>query len=377
MDKKIDTGIYELPDGRLKIHATGKCPLTEKMLHRRETLAPGATLAQAQLRRVEIARELTSAPSPEPAPPTTIADYAERWLMRRKARLKPGVARLYAAILADHILPELGHLPCEGLTREHVADWIVITEGARKADGAQYSKNTLRNWWRVLAEILRDMAVDLELPDTTRRLRGPVSHVVADRETRTLSREQLGALIASARIHAADRVAEIITLAYTGIRAGELYGLRWCDVDEDRQILHIVQSSSHGAITTTKTGVAREAAAPGLVFEELAQHRRELIAEQHPGLSTGLVFPSSVGGAREVGSLTKPLRRATEGAGIDIHVTPQVLRRTLNTLLVVQGEDRLVIRAQMGHTSEQMTKRYAGIRAESKITAIRAVIGDS
>lgn len=376
MDKKIDTGIYLLPDGRLKIHATGKSPLTGKIAHKRETLPQGATLPQAQLRRAEMVRELTTLPPAAPPPPTTVADYAERWLVRRSLRLKPGVAKLYAAILADHILPQLGHIAADALTRDQVADWIVSTEGARKGDGAQYSKNTLRNWWRVLAEILRDMAVDLELPDTTRRLRGPVSHVVADRETRTLSREQLAALIASARIVCAERVAEVCTLAYTGIRAGELYGLRWIDVDTERQILHVVQSSSHGAITATKTGVGRDVAAPELVFEELAQHRRELIAEQHPGLATGLVFPSNIGGAREVGAIIKPLQRAAAHAGIDIHVTPQVLRRTLNTLLLAQGADRLVIRSQMGHTSEQMTKRYAGIRDESKVTAIRALVGE-
>ena len=47
-----------------------------------------------------------------------------------------------------------------------------------------------------------------------------------------------------------------------------------------------------------------------------------------------------------------------------------MLRRTLNTLLALDGVDRLVLRSQMGHCSEQMTERYAGVRAEAKRDAV-------
>ena len=50
---------------------------------------------------------------------------------------------------------------------------------------------------------------------------------------------------------------------------------------------------------------------------------------------------------------------------------PQVLRRTFNTLMVEAGVDRIVLRSQMGHCSEEMTERYAGVSVEAKLAAVR------
>lgn len=73
------------------------------------------------------------------------------------------------------------------------------------------------------------------------------------------------------------------------------------------------------------------------------------------------MFPADNGAYRLSQSLHKPLKLAAEAAGLDIKVTPQVLRRTFNTLMLDLKVDRIVLRSQMGHSSEEMTERDSGI----------------
>ena len=50
-----------------------------------------------------------------------------------------------------------------------------------------------------------------------------------------------------------------------------------------------------------------------------------------------------------------------------------MLRRSLNTQLVLAGVDRITTRAILGHTSEAMTQRYAGIGNDVKADAVDKV----
>lgn len=98
--------------------------------------------------------------------------------------------------------------------------------------------------------------------------------------------------------------------------------------------------------------------------------------EQHPGFEAGIAFPANHGGYRYGTSLAKPLRLVSEYCGLPFAATPQVLRRTWNILLLEARVDRITIRSMMGHTSEQMTERYAGIGDRLKREAVNGVLGD-
>ena len=75
-------------------------------------------------------------------------------------------------------------------------------------------------------------------------------------------------------------------------------------------------------------------------------------------------------------SLNAALQIATEAAGIEQKVTPQVLRRSVNTLGVLAGVDRITLRAMMGHTTEEMTQRYAGVPDAAKDRAMAMIFGE-
>jgi hypothetical protein len=121
---------------------------------------------------------------------------------------------------------------------------------------------------------------------------------------------------------------------------------------------------------TTKTKARRVIPLHPVLAEILKAHRAKLVATQHRGLDSGLVFPSDQGGVRLPSSLQKAWPDLRTALKTDVRVGPQVLRRSLNTNLVLAGVDRITLRSIMGHTSEAMTARYAGVGMDVKSAAV-------
>ncbi len=92
----------------------------------------------------------------------------------------------------------------------------------------------------------------------------------------------------------------------------------------------------------------------GDVAPILQAHAKQQIDDEAKGLETELVFESVPG---KIGQW----------------IGPQVMRRSLNTMMLAEGVDRITLRAIMGHTSEPMTEQYAGIGDAAKADAIRRI----
>ena len=379
MRKTEEAGIYEREDGRLVVRATAKCPDTGKMKEAQRTLRHGQTMADAVELRESLKEKLSEpAPSPSRGPQiTTVADYAAHWIKRKSRRWKPSTTDKNEYALSWHILPDLGHIRLDRLTRKDVADWIARVETKRQDDGRLYSSASVKGWWTVLRNMLRDAYAQGHMPaDITTRHTAPDTGEVGRQEQGTLSADELGRLaMAAAATLEPQRYAEIVTLAYTGMRAGELYGLHWDAIDEAQGLIHIKRSAYKGEVGTTKTGKVRTVPMAEIVRQAIAAHRQEMIREQHPGLSSGIVFPDRNGGYRRTESLSKPLRELGKKLGFEVHVSAQVLRRTFNTLLIKAQVDRITIRSLTGHSSERMTEHYTGLPMEMKRQALGTLLG--
>jgi integrase len=364
----LDTGIYRLANGQHKIDTTALDLRTGKMRRARKTCPAEWSLTQLRATRDQMQAELRGA-LPEAPPRLTLGAYAEAWIDRRSARLSPAAERSYRVALAVGIVPQLGDLYCDAIRRSDVEEWVAAIEQASYERGDEeipYAQDTLRRWHRVLVTLCGDMAADLGIDDPTRRITPPRSLRRRVRETQTLSRDELGRLVEAAKD--TDRYAEIVTLAYTGMRSGELWALRWTDLDGE--MIHVRRTVSEGVIRDcTKTGWEREVWAPEIVRDALHTWRQELLRAQDRRLASELVFPSLQLTPRTCGSIRKAMDAAAAQAKITQHVSPQVLRRTFNTLMIAAGVNEIVLRSQMGHSDQPMTARYAGVRVESKRAA--------
>ena len=374
-----ETGIYRLEDDRYRVVATAKNPKTGEMGKAQKTLKVEATLEDARAVRESLKVELRKPPEVKKRQRlNTVADFAEFWIERKSRNWKPSTEKKAVNALSYHVLPEIGEIPIGGLSRRDISEWIFGVEEKRKPNGDLYSTASVRGWWRVLRTMIRDAhAQGFISEDVTSRHDTPNTGVSDRQEKRTLSGPQLGRLVKAARDVQPLRFAEIATLAFTGMRVGEMYGLHWDDVDLGDQIIHIRRAAWKGEVDTPKTEKARRTVyVHDFVADVLRDHREEMMREQKPGFEEGIVFPSTKGTYRYGTSLAKPLRLVSEYCGFDFAATPQVLRRTWNTLLLEARVDRITIRSMMGHTSEQMTERYAGIPDRQKRKAVNGVLGD-
>jgi integrase len=372
---RVSPGVWLAPDGRYWIRAV------RKRAGRRvevERFAKAGTEAAAKQERAALLREAAAKLTAAQAPPTprrdTLADYVERWVVAKAERVRPGTIDHYIDVLGRALLPVLGSMPIESITRADVDRWVAWAEAQESRSGRPYSTATLNSWWRVVAQVLRDASGDLMTPDPTRRVSPPKSSVRGVRQSETLTPAQLAQLLATVKSTWPIWYAEVYTLAFSGMRPSELYALRWDDIDEAQGVITISRSVVRGNVSATKTDAPREAGLHAQMAAVLKAHRARLMAAKHPGVAGGLVFPARSGRHRGTSALGKMLRLASRTAGLRVTVGPLMLRRTFNTLSVLGSVDRIVLRAQLGHTDEAMTERYAGVPASAKIAAVGTLI---
>lgn len=347
-------GLYRLPDGKWLVRVYATDERTGRRMEKEMTLAADMTERDAvgelhALRARLAAGEIVRA---KPAR-ISLSDCAVQWLEAKSRRVRASTAGHMADVLSKHVLPYLGDVYLDAISRSDIELWVAKAERATMRNGQPYSRDTINGWWRVLKQFVRDVAAERGVPDPIVRVQPPRGRARGRREQRTLTIEQLNGLLGAVKDVAPDRCAEVFTLAWTGMRPGELYALTWSDVDEARGVIHIRRAHRHGVVEETKTGDPREVPLTPAMAEVLRVHRRTLLEAQHPGLKLGLVFPSGTGGFRGPESLYKPLAAAAKMAGIEQRLGAQVLRRTFNTLLLLDGVDRVILRSMMGHCSEE------------------------
>ncbi len=160
----------------------------------------------------------------------TLGEYLNDWLTACR-NIRPNTARDYSVSIHKHINPRLGNM------RLQAVDRLQIRGLYRKLAESGLSEKTVHNVHICLRKALQD-AVDDGL---LHRNPAEKAHVKPkDRpETRTWSADELAVFLAFA---AQDRELVLYHVAAaTGMRRGELLGLRWRDVDLDGVRLSVRQ----------------------------------------------------------------------------------------------------------------------------------------
>jgi integrase len=139
----------------------------------------------------------------------------------------------------------------------------------------------------------------------------------------------------------------------TGMRRGELSGLRRADVKSDRLALE----AQH-----TKTGTSHEV--------PLTQLMRDVLARQ-PQTSSQLVFPSTHSSTR-ISGWTKLVRQLVKASGVDL--TMHDTRRTCRTLMSRLGVPEDIAELAIGHQRADLVARYNKDAAwEQRVAAFKRV----
>ncbi|MDQ2905263.1 MAG: site-specific integrase [Chloroflexota bacterium] len=163
-----------------------------------------------------------------------------------------------------------------------------------------------------------------------------------------------------------DRLEGIIVLALTtGMRRGELLGLKWQDIDFDRKVLKVRRTldyyAGHGGYIETEPKTAkgrRSIMLPSFVVEVLRVHR---VRQLEMRLSAGdrwedldYVFTGLLGGRLNPRYVLKLFDKLLQQVGFP-HMRFHDLRHSAATLLLSMGVDAKIVQEILGHSNISMT----------------------
>jgi integrase len=307
-------------------------------------------LRVAQAIREKLLRgELQLAPSAEVQ---TFRSYSEAWLKTVTGSLKGSTVTFYKGALGTHIWPSLGSRAVTSIRRRDCRDLI----GECRGKGLRIA--TVKGILRALSTVL-SQAVEDELLMANPALRMGKYLRQGDepkREIQPLARPEIVHLLAAAKEHFPRWHPLLLCAVRTGLRQGELLGLRWADIDFTGRFIAVNQNRVRGTITTPKNHQRRRVDMSAQLAEVLAAER--LRQRQH-ALKTGTaspeaVFPSADGTMLDEANVRHMFYRILEKAQLR-RVRFHDLRHTFATLLILQGESLAYVRDQLGHRSIQVT----------------------
>lgn len=343
---------------RLSVYL-GKDPVTGKERRIRKTVRGSEKDAQKALR--DLLHSIDEGTFVEPAK-MTVEQYLEQWLETHKANVEPTTHDWYALVCRKHIAPHLGRVQLQKLTPLAIQQFYAskLQEGRLDGKGVSLSPNTVRHIHRVLHKAL-NAAVKLQLIP-----RNPCDAVeppkAVKKEARYWTPEEAAQFLEAIQ---EDRLYALFYVALgTGLRRGELLGLRWQDVDltEGRLTVRqeIVRKSKGTLVKAPKTEKSRATISLSRgVVEVLKKHKarqaqeRLLMGDQYH--DSGLVFTTFEGKPLDPsyisGDYFAKLIEKAKVPKINFHA----LRHTHATILASQGVPLKVVSERLRHSSVAIT----------------------
>ena len=292
----------------------------------------------------------------------TVKDYLTKWLEDSvKHNNKKSTLVNYKYLLETHVFEEIGEIELGSLQPRHLQQLYSDKLQNGRVDGeGGLSATTVRRIHAVLRKAL-STAVKWQLI----RL-NPADAVDAPKQSRKemkcLTKEDVETFLEAVQ---SDTYKVLYLVAImTGMRRGEILGLRWQDVDLDNGQASIRQSyialhdgSMH--LDTTKTkGSERTVALPNSVVQALRKHKVLQAAHQ---LKLGpaykdhdLVFASEMGTPINASNLNRNFKQTLKKAGLP-NIRPHDLRHTHATLMLQEGVHPKIVSERLGHSSIQIT----------------------
>lgn len=337
--------IRKLPSGRFQVRY--RDPETNRYRTAEQTFATkGAAGQWLSIIEADMTRGLWHDPK---RGEVLLGEVAETWYST-KLHLRETTKHIYRTILDGHILPSFGERPIGSITTLDVQVWIATLHAKPRC-----GPNTVAKTYKQLRTIM-EMALDAGLiMRNPCRIKGAGTERLPEMRCATV--EEVAAL---AQAVEPRWQALILIAAYSGLRWGELAGLRRRHLDPLHKTVRVVEQctevNGHFVWGPPKTTAGtRTVALPTFICDVMVEH---LARWSQPGVD-GLVFVMPEG---------TPLRRenfrkrvwspALRDAGIEGRLRFHDLRHTNATLAAASGAPLRAVMHRLGHASAAAALRY-------------------
>jgi integrase len=303
-------------------------------------------LVQRKMREILANAEQGIMPAPERL---TGATFLERWLEDDASHLDQYTVKNYTVHVRRHIIPAIGRIKLAQLQPAHVQGLYAAMQKQGLA------AKTIRNAHGVLHTALGKAVRWGLIPRNVASLATPPKAKAA--EFRTLTVEEAKRLGRAAR---GSRWAPMLLLALTtGLRQGELLGLRWADIDFAAQILQVRrQYERDGSFSTPKASSQRrlDLAPAELRALRIQRALQDQDRERWGGdyADQDLVFATHRGQPLMHRNVLRAFTRLLKKADLPA-IRFHDLRHTNATLMLKQGVHPKVVQERLGHSQIGIT----------------------
>lgn len=294
---------------------------------------------------------------------TSVRAWLEEWYATQRSRLEPNTLRGYRGALDRYLLPTLGDLGLEELHARHLNALYARMASEPGVRGRPLSLATIRYVHAVAHKALRDAArLDHLAANPADKVTLPRRGTAGagPREVTTWSADELRAFL---RFAADDPLADLWHLAAaTGMRRGELLGLRWDDVDLGRRTLTVRRAlavvGGVADLKAPKSGRTRTLAIDARTVAVLDRRRRR--QGTHAFWAHGwsnpwnLVFTDATGRYLDPMAVSGAFRKLVRRSDLP-RIRLHDLRHTHASLLLSSGVAVKVVSERLGHSQISLT----------------------
>ncbi len=316
------------------------------------------------------------------------AFLVDEWLPAvRPPWVRPSTWASYRMAVERHIVPALGGVLLQGLTPGHLtAFYRALLEDGRRDRRGGLAPKSVRNIHGVLHAALRDAVRWGYLPRNVAAVADLPKGMAP--EMRVWSPEQLRAFLDQVR--GKPLYAAWLLLATTGMRRGEVAGLRWVDVDLDAGRLSPrrprVVVNNEVVVSEPKTGKGRRSLAlDHATIAALREHRTRQL-EQRLAVGphwqdSGLVFTWPDGRPIHPHRFSKWFEQHARAAGLP-KIRLHDVRHSYATAALAAGVPAKVVSERLGHaniaiTMDTYSHVLPGLDAHAAGTVARLILGDA
>lgn len=313
----------------------------------------------------------------------TTGDWIDRWLtdyVKQNVRVKS--YDKYEGYLRLYVKPLLGNLPITKVKSPDVQRLFndLLTNGGK--DGKGLSSETVRVTRRYLIMcfdkavklgfLMKNVIKDTDPPKKVKKEIQPLNKVQA---------EQLTAV--AKKFGEMPHVVILLALS-TGMRLGEIFGLKWSDIDLNKGIIHVQRSVATSVkgqpFQEPKTAKSRrKIPVPASVVKDLRLYKKWQEWQQHLIGDTwednDLVITNKIGRTYDTGNFTNRIFKGLlKQAGIDSSFKFHDLRHTHATLLLLAGVNPKIVQERLGHSTITMTlDTYSHLLPDMQDSAVKAL----
>ena len=284
----------------------------------------------------------------------SLSKFLDEWLVVAKTSVRPNTYQQYSQVVHQHITPVLGYLVLKDLRPDHVQSLYTN----KLANGV--SPNTTR---MIHAVIHRALNHALKLGLTYRNVADSVTRPkVVRKEMKTLNDYQVRQLI---QVAESEQMRLLLWVAVvTGLRQGELLGLKWSDLDWTSRRIQVqrqVQRRKGDGLVfcEPKSASGRRVIVLGKsTIEKLREYKNNQLKERillgEKWQNYDLIFPSPIGTPLDPSNVLKEYKDCLKRAGLP-NLRFRDLRHSAATLMLQQGVNPKIVSERLGHSDISLT----------------------